>query len=97
MCANAQLCMDDYISSDSFYANFKKNVSLSVSDDKQIRLKIHLYGLSSHGKVLGVVLSNFSIFWSTRRSPTRENYGAVTALNIVPRGIEVLWLGNNSI
>ena len=54
--------MDDYISSDSFYANFKKNVSLSVSDDKHIRLKIHLYGLSSHGKVLGVVLSNFSIF-----------------------------------
>ena len=43
----------------------------------------HTWGISSRGEFLGVLSSNFSIFRSTRRSPTREYCGAV---------ITFLWL-----
>ena len=46
--------------------------------------------LSSHCGLLGILRSNFAIFWSKQRSPTREQRGAITALYLVIIYIEVL-------
>ena len=53
--------------------------------------------LSSHGVLLGVLSSNCSIFQSTRRSPMREQRGAITALYLVTQDIEILGVVNKSI
>ena len=50
----------------------------------------HPWCLYSHGEFLGVLRSDFSILWSTRRSPIREQRGAITALYLVTLYIEVL-------
>ena len=65
--------MNDYFASNLLSAKGKNFVvSLLFSRDKQWDQQEHPYGLSYRGKFLGVWISNFSIFWSMQRSPTRE-------------------------
>ena len=49
----------------------------------------HTWCLSYNGEFLGVLRSNFTIFQSTRRSPTLEQRGAITALYLVTLDIEI--------
>ena len=51
----------------------------------------------SHGEFLGMWCSNFAIFWYTRRSPTREQRGVITALYLVTLDIDILGVVNNII
>ena len=46
--------------------------------------------LSSHGEFLGIFISYFAIFQSTRRSPTREQYGVINALYLDTVDIDIL-------
>ena len=57
----------------------------------------HPWSLSSHGELLGILRSNFAIFQSTRRFPTREQRGAIAALYLVTLGVEILGFVDNSI
>ena len=43
----------------------------------------HPWCLSSHGEFFVVSRSNYAIFLSTRLSPTREQFGEITALYVV--------------
>ena len=53
--------------------------------------------LSSHGEFLGVLSSNYLIFQYTRRSPTRDERGAVTALFVDTLDIYILVVVDKSI
>ena len=53
--------------------------------------------LSSNGEFLGVLSSNFSIFQSKRRSPTRDQHGAIAALYLVSLDIYILGVVDKSI
>ena len=46
--------------------------------------------LSSRGDFLGILRSNFAIFQSTQRSPTREQCGSIIALYLVTLYIDIL-------
>ena len=50
----------------------------------------HKLCISYHGEFLSVLHSNFAIFRSTRRSPTLEQRGAITALYLVTIDIDNL-------
>ena len=50
----------------------------------------HSCCISSYGEYLGVLSSNFAIFQSTRRSPTRERCGTITVLYLVTLDIYIL-------
>ena len=53
--------------------------------------------ISSRGEFFGVLSSNFSIFQSTRCSPTLEQRGAITALYLDTLDIEILVVVDKSL
>ena len=70
---------------------------LRMMKKRGISFILTVWCLSSHGEFLGVLSSNFAIFQSTRRSPTREQRGSITTLCLVTLDIEILGVVDNSI
>ena len=88
--------MDDYFA--PHYVSAKGNIFLFpcylVRTTDEIE---HPWCISSHGDFLGVWRSNVVIFWSTQHSPTPEQRGTITTLNLVTLGMEILGFADNSI